>query len=315
MIVVTGGAGFIGSYMVKLLNEQGITDILVVDDLSEDAEQKFFNIVGRNTKDYMDKHDFLEEVLRFGLPEGTTHVIHMGACSSTTEWDGQFIMRNNFEYTKSLFHACEEAEASFIYASSASVYGMGPTFKEDRQFENPLNMYAYSKFQFDQYLRAIWDDIKIQVVGLRYFNVYGPGEQHKGDMASVAYKLNTQIPQTGLCKLFEGTDGYGNGGQLRDFVYVGDVCAVKAWLIDNPKISGIFNIGTGKAQSFKDVADAVIDWHKKGVIEYIPFPQHLKGRYQSYTEADISALRGAGYDKPFKTVEQGVKLYMDWLNQ
>ncbi len=314
MIIVTGGAGFIGSYMVKLLNQQGISDIMVVDELNDNAEQKFFNIIDRDTKDYMDKDDFLQQVIAHGLPKGTTHVIHMGACSSTTEWDGQFIMRNNFEYSKILFHACENANASFIYASSASVYGMGPVFKEARQYEKPLNMYAYSKFQFDQYLRSIWDQIKIQVVGLRYFNVYGPGEQHKGDMASVAYKLNSQIPQTGVCKLFEGTDGYGNGGQLRDFVYVDDVCQVKWWLINNPQVSGIFNCGTGKAQSFKDVAEAVIKWHGKGKIEYIPFPKHLEGRYQSYTEADISALRAAGYERPFKTVEEGVKAYMDWLN-
>lgn len=315
MIIVTGGAGFIGSYMVKMLNGHGITDIMVVDELDDNAEQKFFNIIDRDTKDYMDKDDFIDMVEYEGLPEGTTHVIHMGACSSTTEWDGQFIMRNNFEYSKTLFHACEKANASFIYASSASVYGMGPTFKEERQFENPLNMYAYSKFQFDQYLRSIWDNIKIQVVGLRYFNVYGPGEQHKGDMASVAYKLNTQIPETGLCRLFEGTDGYGDGGQLRDFVYVDDVCKVKWWLMENPGVKGIFNLGTGKAQSFKDVADAVIDWHGKGKIEYIPFPKHLEGRYQSYTQADISALRFAGYSEPFRSVEEGVKEYMDWLNR
>jgi len=314
MIIITGGAGFIGSYMVKMLNDQGRTDILVVDDLSENAEQKFFNITQRDTQDYMDKEDFLDLVLTEGLPKDTTHVIHMGACSSTTEWDGRFIMRNNFEYTKTLFHACVEANASFIYASSASVYGMGPTFKESREYENPLNMYAYSKFQFDQYLRQ-QKEVSIQVVGLRYFNVYGPGEQHKGDMASVAYKLNTQIPETGLCKLFEGTDGYGDGGQLRDFVYVEDVCQVKSWFMANPDVSGIFNCGTGQAQSFKDVADAVIKWHKKGVIEYIPFPDHLIGRYQSFTQADISALRSAGYTKPFKTVEEGVEAYMDWLNK
>ncbi|MBL7004916.1 MAG: ADP-glyceromanno-heptose 6-epimerase [Gammaproteobacteria bacterium] len=315
MIIVTGGAGFIGSYMVKMLNQKGINNIMLVDELNKDAEQKFFNLIDRETTDYMDKDDFLEHVKIFGLPEGTTSVIHMGACSATTEWDGQFIMRNNFEYTKTLFHACEDIGASFIYASSASVYGMGPVFKEHRNHEKPMNMYAYSKFLFDQYLREIMPEVKIQVVGLRYFNVYGPGEQHKGDMASVAYKLNTQIPETGKCQLFEGADGYGNGGQLRDFVYVEDVCKVKLWLLDNPQISGIFNLGTGKAQSFKDVADAVIDYHHKGEIEYIPFPDHLIGRYQSYTQADITALRDAGYTEPFKTVEEGVKAYMQWLNK
>ena len=176
-------------------------------------------------------------------------------------------------------------------------------------------MYAYSKFLFDQYVRRRQSEFKSQVVGFRYFNVYGPREQHKGSMSSVAFHVNTQIHEAGKAKLFAGCDGYGDGEQRRDFVYVGDAVAVNLWFLDNPGKSGIFNLGTGRSQTFKDVANAVIAYHGKGHIEYIPFPEHLKGRYQSFTEADISALRGAGYQAPFKTVEQGVSEYMAWLNK
>lgn len=177
-----------------------------------------------------------------------------------------------------------------------------------------MNVYGYSKFLFDQYVRRHQADIQSQVVGLRYFNVYGPRESHKGSMASVAFHLNNQIQSNGVVKLFEGSDGYGNGEQRRDFVYVGDTVKVKLWLLANPDKSGIFNLGTGRAQPFNDVANAVLDWHAKGELQYIPFPDHLKGRYQSYTQADIGALRNAGYSEEFKTVEQGVKAYLDWLN-
>jgi ADP-L-glycero-D-manno-heptose 6-epimerase len=176
-------------------------------------------------------------------------------------------------------------------------------------------MYAYSKFQFDQYVRRHMPRFRSQVVGMRYFNVYGPREQHKGTMSSVAYHFNNQIKDNGVCKLFDGTDGYAAGGQLRDFVYVGDTIDVKLWLLDNPQVSGIFNIGTGRAQAFNDVADAVIAWHGKGEKQYIPFPEHLVGRYQSFTQADLTALRAAGYDKPFHDVAQGVSRYLDWLNR
>jgi ADP-L-glycero-D-manno-heptose 6-epimerase len=192
---------------------------------------------------------------------------------------------------------------------------MGPVFKEDPAFEQPLNVYAYSKFQFDNYVRRYAEKSAGQVVGLRYFNVYGPREQHKGSMSSVAYHLNQQLLAGDKVRLFVGCEGYGDGEQRRDFVYVEDTVKVKLWLMENPQISGIFNIGTGRAQPFNDIARAVISWHDRGEIEYIPFPEHLKGRYQSLTQADLSILREAGYDEAFLDVERGVHRYLDWLNR
>ncbi len=314
MIIVTGGAGFIGSNIVKTLNEQGVSDILVVDNLKNGV--KFKNIADCEIADYMDKEDFIARVQAGeSFADRIEAIFHEGACSSTTEWDGKFIMRNNYEYSKALLHYCLERGIAYLYASSASVYGGGSVFREQREYEEPLNMYGYSKFLFDQYVRRILPTAKSQIVGFRYFNVYGPREQHKGSMSSVAFHVNNQLHETGVAKLFEGCDGYGNGEQRRDFVYVGDTVAVNLWFMQHPDRSGIFNLGTGRSQPFNDVAKAVIDWHDKGKLEYIPFPEHLKGRYQSFTEADISALRAAGYDAPFKTVEEGVKLYMDWLHR
>ncbi|MHB1547092.1 MAG: ADP-glyceromanno-heptose 6-epimerase, partial [bacterium] len=230
-------------------------------------------------------------------------------------WDGKFIMRNNFEYSKELLKWCQKIGSQYIYASSASVYGLGKNgFVEDRACELPINMYAYSKFQFDQYVRNIIKKAKYQIVGFRYFNVYGPRESHKGTMSSVAFHFNNQILTDGKAMLFEGTAGYGNGGQERDFIYVEDCANVNLWFMDNPDKSGIFNLGTGQARSFNDVANAVIKYHGKGKIEYIPFPQHLKGAYQSYTEANIAALRSIGYEKPFLSIEEGIKKYLNWLN-
>jgi len=314
MIIVTGGAGFIGSNIVKALNERGETDILVVDNLKNGT--KFKNIADCEIADYMDKEAFIERVNQGeSFANKVDAIFHEGACSATTEWDGKFMMKNNYDYTKSLLHYCLERKISYLYASSASVYGGGSVFKESREFEEPLNMYAYSKFLFDQYVRRRQAEFKSQVVGFRYFNVYGPREQHKESMSSVAFHVNTQMHGVGKAKLFAGCDGYGDGEQRRDFVYVGDAVAVNLWFMDNPDKSGIFNLGTGRSQTFKDVANAVLAYHGKGSIEYIPFPEHLKGRYQSFTEADISALRAAGYDSPFKTVEEGVTEYMAWLNQ
>ncbi|MBI5329664.1 MAG: ADP-glyceromanno-heptose 6-epimerase [Betaproteobacteria bacterium] len=313
MYIVTGGAGLIGSNLVKALNGRGITDILVVDNLKNGV--KFRNLADCDIKDYVDRLDFIARVKdgqSFGKIDA---VVHEGACSSTTEWDGEFIMKNNFEYTKTLLHWCQEQKAQFIYASSASVYGMGPVFQEAREHERPLNMYAFSKFQFDQYLRQVKGSLTSQVCGLRYFNVYGPREQHKGSMSSVAFHFHHQILKGENVRLFEGTDGYGHGEQLRDFIHVEDAVRVKLWLLDHPDVSGIFNVGTGRAQSFNDVARAVVKYHGEGAIEYVPFPDHLKGRYQSYTQADISRLRAAGYDAPFMSVEEGVPKYLDWLTQ
>jgi ADP-L-glycero-D-manno-heptose 6-epimerase len=313
MIIVTGGAGFIGSNIVKALNLRGRGDILVVDNLTDGV--KFKNLADCEIQDYLDKEDFIAQVKaggRFGTK--VEAVFHEGACSSTTEWDGRYMMRNNFEYSKVLLNYCLDAKAAFIYASSASVYGAGCVFKEIREHEEPLNVYGYSKFLFDQYVRRVLPAAKSQIAGFRYFNVYGPREQHKGSMASVAFHLNGQVLDTGKVRLFAGCDGYGDGEQRRDFVYVDDAVDVNLWFLDHPEQSGIFNVGSGRSQPFNDVARAVIAWHGRGELEYIPFPDHLRGRYQSFTEADISALRGIGYDKPFRTVEQGVALYMEWLN-
>jgi ADP-L-glycero-D-manno-heptose 6-epimerase len=313
MIIVTGGAGFIGSNIVKGLNEIGVTDILVVDDLTDG--RKFKNIADCEITDYIDKDEFITRIqAKESFASQVQAIFHEGACSETTEWDGKFMMSNNYEYSKILLHYCLDRGIQYLYASSAAVYGTGPVFKEKREHEEPLNVYGYSKFQFDQYVRRIFPQNNCQVVGFRYFNVYGPREQHKGTMSSVAFHVNNQILDQGEARLFEGSDGYGNGEQRRDFIYVGDTVAVNLWFLDHPDKSGIFNLGTGRSQPFNDVAHAVIQFHGKGEIKYIPFPDHLKGRYQSFTEADISALRKMGYDLPFKSVEEGVELYMEWLN-
>ncbi len=314
MIIVTGGAGFIGSNIVKALNKRGYNEILVVDDLSKG--EKFKKLVDCDIYDYLEKDDFLNKIINRDFVHYTIKaVFHQGACSTTTEWDGHYMMNNNYEYSKILLQYCLSRQVPFIYASSASVYGSGPVFTEERCYESPLNVYAYSKFLFDQYVQRLINITTSQIVGLRYFNVYGQREQHKGQMASVAYHFNNQILQEGVVRLFEGCDGYENGEQQRDFIYVDDVSEVNLWFMDHSRKSGIFNIGTGRSQSFNDVANAVIAWHKKGKIQYIPFPEHLKGCYQSFTQADIKSLREIGYDKPFQTVEQGVRNYLDGLNR
>ena len=314
MFIVTGGAGFIGSNLVLGLNERGCEEILVVDNLKNGV--KFKNLVDCRIADYIDKEVFLTRLQQGDYKSDNIQAIfHQGACSTTTEWDGRYMMENNYEYTKILFHYCQKHKIPLIYASSAAVYGMDHHFREELQFESPLNVYGYSKFQFDQYLRNDLPSLQSQVVGLRYFNVYGPREAHKGSMASVAFHLNNQIKESDKLRLFEGCDGYGDGEQRRDFVYVGDIIDLNLWFLDHPEVSGIFNAGTGRSQTFNDVANAVIDYHGRGEIEYIPFPDHLKGRYQSYTEADLETLRAADCNHQFKTVEQGVRLYMEWLNQ
>lgn len=313
MIVVTGGAGFIGANIVHALNQRGETDILVVDDLKDGT--RFRNLAELDITDYMDKHEFLDLVKRDALPDGIQAVFHEGACSDTTEWDGQYMMENNYTYSKVLLHWCLDHKVPFIYASSAAVYGASTEFREERSCERPLNVYGYSKWQFDQYVRKLMPSIESQVAGFRYFNVYGPREQHKGKMASVAYHLHEQIKAGQNPKLFEGWEGYSDGGQQRDFIYVDDVAKVNLWFLDNPDQSGIFNLGTGRAQSFLEVAEAVIQFHGKGRVEFIPFPDELKGRYQSFTQADMGALRAAGYEEPFMTVAEGVERYLQWLEQ
>jgi len=306
MIVVTGGAGFIGCNIVKGLNALGRKDILVVDDLTDGT--KFTNLVDLDIADYMDKDEFIALIVS-GEDLDIDVIFHQGACSSTTEWDGKFMMENNYSYSKDLLHYCLDFNIPFIYASSAATYGgRSDNFIEERQYEKPLNVYGYSKFLFDQYVREILPEAKSQICGFRYFNVYGPKENHKGSMASVAYHLNSQISQGEKPKLFEGSDNF-----KRDFIYVEDVVAVNLWFWQNQK-SGIFNCGTGRAESFQAVADAVLAYHQTGQIEYIPFPEHLKGRYQSFTQADLTKFRQAGCPIEFKTVAQGTTEYMKWLN-
>lgn len=310
MYVVTGGAGFIGSNLVRLLIEQGADPVVVVDDLSDG--HKFRNVADLAIADYLDKDEFADRVVSDpGFVRGMSAVLHQGACSTTTEWDGRYMMRNNYEYSKALLHACLGAQVPFIYASSAAVYGSTNTFSEDPANELPLNVYGYSKLLFDQYVRRLSPGRDQQVVGLRYFNVYGPREQHKGSMASVAWHFSRQLESDGEVRLFEGSGGYGDGEQERDFVYVDDVCNVNLWFLEHRDVSGVYNAGTGRAQTFNDVARAVIDWHGRGAIRYIPFPDHLKGAYQSYTQADLSRLRAAGCDVAFRDVAQGVRDYLD----
>ena len=311
MLIVTGGAGFIGSNLVKMLHDRGYDDIVVVDDLVDG--HKFVNISDLPIADYLDKDEFIERLAEPRFVKGLKGVLHQGACSTTTEWDGRYMMQNNYGYSQILLRHCLEHNVQYIYASSAAVYGASETFVEDPAFEKPLNVYGYSKLQFDRYVRRVVPEPPSQVVGLRYFNVYGPREQHKGSMASVAYHFNNQLQEAGEVRLFEGSGGYGNGEQRRDFIYVDDACAVNIWFLEHPDVSGIYNTGTGRAQTFNDVANAVIGYHGRGKIRYIPFPDHLKGAYQSYTEADLGQLRSAGCDVEFRPVEAGVREYLAFL--
>ncbi len=315
MIIVTGAAGFIGSNIVRQLNRSGITDILAVDDLQDG--HKIFNLADCDIADYLHKDDFLASIRsNRDLAASVECVFHQGACSTTTEWDGRYMMHTNFEFSKHLLHYCLQRRIPLIYASSASVYGAGQCFGVDRANERPINVYAFSKLMFDQYVRRILAGSKpdSQVAGLRYFNVYGPGEQHKGSMASVAWHFHRQLLEGDEVRLFEGSGGYADGEQRRDFVYVDDVVSVNRWFMEHPECSGIYNLGTGKSQTFNEMARAVIAWHGRGRICYIPFPEQLKNSYQSFTEADLTGLREAGFSADFMTVDKGVKHYLDTVS-
>jgi len=304
MIVVTGGAGFIGSNIVKGLNEAGEEDILVVDNLSN--AEKHLNLNSLSIADYIDKDEFLQKLNKF---KNVSAIFHQGACSSTTEQDGKYMMSNNYEYSKNLLNYSLENSIDFLYASSASVYGNGDAgFVEKREAEYPLNVYGFSKFAFDNYVRRVLPQVKSQVLGLRYFNVYGPQENHKGRMASVAFHLFHQLQETGKMKLFEGS-----GHFRRDFIHVADTVKINLHFYES-KTSGIFNAGTGKARSFEDIASTLQSLHGSGEIESIPFPEDLRGKYQEFTEAGLDKLRAAGYSKEFMSLEEGVQQYYEQLS-
>ena len=312
MIIVTGSNGFIGSNLIKGLNEIGYKDIIAVDD-QDDPELKE-NIAHCDVQGFLNIDEFIN-LIKNNEIDGTKirTIFHQGACSNTMEWDADFLYNNNLLYSKELLNFSQKTKTSLIYASSASVYGAGKIFKESVEYEDPINLYAYSKFKFDQLVRQELVKSETQIVGLRYFNVYGPQEQHKGTMASVAFHLHNQLKDNEEIKLFEGSDGYDDGEQRRDFIYVEDVVKVNLWFLKNQKVSGIFNVGTGKSQTFNEVAHSVINWNKRGKINYVPFPEKLKGAYQSYTQADISKLRKVGYKDEFLNVQEGVKKYLDKL--
>ena len=310
MIVVTGAAGFIGSNLVRSLNAAGRTDIVAVDDLSDGS--KFRNLVECDFLDYLDKDELIASV--HDRLDGVELVFHLGACTDTREWDGRYMLETNYAYSRRLLDACLERNIAFVYASSAAVYGGSRSFIEKPHCEKPVNVYGYSKLLFDRYARRMMQRAHSQVAGLRYFNVYGPGERHKGAMASVIYQLHKQLLETGELNLFRGSGGYADGEQRRDFIHIDDVVDVNLWFMDNSGSSGIFNVGTGRSRSFNDVARLVTDWHGKGTVSYVDFPEDLLPAYQSFTQADVSALREAGYRTPFTGLEKGIGKYLGWLN-
>jgi ADP-L-glycero-D-manno-heptose 6-epimerase len=326
---VTGAAGFIGSNLIKGLNARGETDIVAVDDLTQG--DKFRNLVDLSIADYVDAADFY---LRFaqGHYGRVEAIFHEGACSDTMESNGQYMMANNYTLTCGLFDACERQRTRLLYASSAATYGGSTAFREEPANEQPLNVYGYSKLLVDQRLRRDvglqFERARQQLVGFRYFNVYGPREQHKGRMASVAFHQYHQFNAEGQVKLFGDYGGYAPGQQERDFVFIDDVVAVNLWFLDHPEARGLFNLGTGRAQPFNDVALSVVNARRasKGepaltleqavatdLITYVPFPDALRGKYQCHTQADLTALRAAGCAHAFADVQTGVTRYMQAL--
>jgi ADP-L-glycero-D-manno-heptose 6-epimerase len=322
-IIVTGAAGFVGSNLVKALDARGETSIIAVDNLTR--ADKFRNLGDCEIADYLDKEELLIRLSDGELDDDIAAVFHQGACSDTMESDGRYMMRNNYRYSVTLLDWCQANDVPFLYASSASVYGGGSVFREEPQCEAPLNIYGYSKLLFDRYVQRMLLDRTAQIAGFRYFNVYGPREQHKGRMASVAWQFLNQYRRDHRVRLFEGSGGYAAGEQRRDFVTVEDVVKVNLDFYDHPERNGVFNVGSGSAATFNDVAVATINACRAsdgeppltlpelvsaGAVAYIPFPPELIGKYQSYTEADLTRLRAAGYQSSMVPVEQGVARYV-----
>lgn len=319
MIVVTGGAGFIGRNIVKSLNINGENNILIVDDIKN--KEKISNLSDLKIKDFIDYKDFISKLKNENYFSNIKAILHHGAISDTTNWDAYLVMQNNYEYSKKIMHWCIKKHIQFIYASSASIYANEKIFKEFEENGNPLNVYGYSKYLFDQYVKKFNHDflnIGSQIVGLRYFNVYGLGEQHKGRMSSVIYQFNNQVLKEGKIKLFKGSHGFQDGEQKRDFVYIDDVIKINLWFMKRPLISGIFNVGTGVARSFNEVANLVCQWFEnksiKCKIVYVDFPEDLINSYQSFTCADLQKIRNIGFDDEFHSIEEGVNDYLSLLN-
>jgi len=312
MIIVTGGAGFIGSALIAALNNRNITDILVVDQLG--CDQRWKNLRNLSFADYVEKDDFLEMVIDDQFDDSIEAIFHLGACSDTTETNASYLIKNNYEYTKLLAQWATECDIRFIYASSAATYGDGSAGFSDNEMEierlKPLNMYGYSKQLFD--LWAQRTGLLQQIAGLKYFNVFGPNEYHKGDMQSFCLKAFKQISNEAKVRLFKSYESeFKDGEQVRDFIYVKDAVDMTLYFLDNPELCGLFNIGTGEPRTWNDLVIAVfVAMGKKPHIEYIEMPDTIRNQYQYYTCADISKLRRAGYNKKTTSLEDSIKDYI-----
>jgi len=311
MIILTGGAGFVGSNLLGALNSRGVADVLVVDRRGDN----FRNLRDLRFSDFMLPAEFARAIERKALPAKIEAIFHQGACVDTTCQDGRYMIGNNFTFSKLILNFALSNKTPLVYASSAAVYGSSSAFTPSRDNECPLNLYGLSKLAFDNHVRSVLTKSECTVAGLRYFNVYGPREFHKGNMASMVYQLYRQLKESGRARLFKGTNGYADGEQRRDFVFVDDIVRVNLALAEGPVRRGIFNVGTGHSRTFNDVAQTIISQLDKGAIDYIPLPANLAGKYQSFTQAELSELRNAGYNEPFSTLESGIMQSLDAWNR